>query len=293
MSVNITNAFVENYERLFRKEYEAGTEADTDLINHVSVASNIGNKLYVTIRGPSTGRKMTNAFGPAQGTDPDYRRVEIQTDVYTSGEFIEWYQDNKLVAQEAMYATQGIAHFFKRTRNQIIIDELDKATTYNVPTNFDGSNTNLTFEKMNKAVELLRTANVPMSDCCFVIHSSQVRSLMEQLKLTSSDYVNARPIETGALGSILGTKIMQFGDFEGQDPTGSGNNGLPKTGNIRTAFLFHKDSVGFGKLRGEKLKMRERNDLEGDVVEAKGWMDLGGTIIKDKGIVKIFCDESK
>lgn len=123
------------------------------------------------------------------------------------------------------------------------------------------------------AAEKLNAVEAPAEDRFFVCDEVFLKALLNEEKLTSSDYATVQALQTGAINSFMGFtfKIIGSGRAEG----GLGG----------TAYAFHKSAVG----HAVGIDMKTKNDY---VPHKASWLSIGmwkaGSVAIDpEGIVKI------
>lgn len=152
--------------------------------------------------------------------------------------------------------------------------------------------TNLTVAKLRAARKTLLTNNVPCdnkNDLLFAMHASQADSLLAATEVTSADYNTVRALVDGKINTYMGFTFIVFGDV--LDKNTGANLGLPKTGNNRTCFAWHRDALG------SVFKLDPTIDVEWSP-ERVSWLSIsqligGASILQNEGVVKVICDETK
>jgi len=88
--------------------------------------------------------------------------------------------------------------------------------------------------------QLLLDADVPRDNWMWFISNPLWGSLMKQQKLTSSDFVGSKPLETGAILNLYGTPAKQSNNLEGTAAAGHYNALLRKNCIIYAQILAPK-----------------------------------------------------
>lgn len=168
----------------------------------------------------------------------------------------------------------------KRRQDQFIIDALNASTTTNV---ISDNSTNLPVTKLTEAVEMAVDNNWPEDSTWHIaIHASQLRSMLDQEKVTSSDYNTIKALVRGEVDSFCGFKFHKFGQLS--------TGGLPKTGDVRTCFAWFGDALGFVYSVNPETKVFPLND---DLfVPTVSYMKAGANTLLQEGVIKIECDET-
>lgn len=194
------------------------------------------------------------------------------------------FQQAQVQADERANLARQSAWAIARSEDQVIIDALNASAT--TKTIADGG-LNLTVEKLREAGELLDEDEVPPSDRFFVAHVSQKKALLEQTEATSADFNTVRSLVRGDIDTFYGFKFIWIGNRT--------EGGIPKTGNIRTAFAYHMDSTIAAyalimKLSNPGIRISFNEEaLSHQVVP---FLRMGAKSVLDEGIVKVNCDES-
>jgi hypothetical protein len=168
------------------------------------------------------------------------------------------------------------AYALGRKADALIIDQL-AATTVSAPTVTGG----LTKDKVLEAMNKLIANDVPWDgQLTAVVGAQQWTELLKIPEFASADYVDDQVWQKGVPQDArlwLGTVWVA-------------HTGLPKTGNDRSCFWFHKRSVGHA------IGQDVRSDFDW-VGERAAWfvnniMSMGAKLIQTEGVCKIVCVES-
>ena len=138
----------------------------------------------------------------------------------------------------------------------------------------------LTFDKVNQALEKMNLAEVDDDDDrWFVINSKGVRDLLNQSKPTSTDYVAAHALMEGkVVNGWMGFRWKR-------------SERLPKTGNIRSGFAYHKMAMGLAVNEAMFTRIAERPD-KSFAHQVYCRMTEGATRILDEGVYQVDYDET-
>lgn len=142
-----------------------------------------------------------------------------------------------------------------------------------------GTNNNFLTPKWIAAKEILGTLeNDPNDPTYLVCGESQLGSLLRQTKPTSADYNGVRALVNGDINTFLGCKVII-------------SNRLPKSGNVRTIYLFKKNSMclAIGKDMTTRIEPRPDKRYSTQVYVKQ---TVGAVRLHEYGVVKISCDES-
>ena len=172
-----------------------------------------------------------------------------------------------------------------RRIDQFKLDVLEQ-TAVSIPV----GTTNLTVAKLRKLIELFGNFNVPNGDRYIACTYNQIQSLLADEKVTSTDYVSIKALLSGDLDTYLGFKFLKLGDSNDVAK-------LPKTGDDRTCYAWHRDSVGIAFNMDPTTWIKE--DETGFNWLTLSRLKAGADLIQKResggydGVVKIICDETK
>jgi len=179
--------------------------------------------------------------------------------------------------ESAMLCASALA----RREDQLVINSMINSGTGN--TIAEGG-ANLTFAKMREINSFFSRKGVPSAMRHLIISAAGEDSLIAQSQLTSSDYINVKPITSGTVdgSNVMGMTVHVIPDMiEG---------GLPLAGDIRSCFAYHGMSTGYGARDfGTRVDEIPREDIW--QVKIKTFADC--KTIDATGIIKIDIDETK
>ncbi len=188
------------------------------------------------------------------------------------------------------YVMAGVGAM-NRKKDKVIIDALNASARV-----VDGSlaalpagqiilngGTNITMAKLRSAIEILNAneADSPEEDGAqrtFVYTANQLTKLMADTTLTSSDFNTLKALQDYKVESFMGMVWKRV-------------ESLPKTGNIRSCFIYGKSYVALGIGKNITTKISERDD-KNYAIQTYVKMSLGAVRVEDEGVVQIDCDET-
>jgi hypothetical protein len=188
------------------------------------------------------------------------------------------FEQAQVNASERANLAKSAAYAIQRYEDQFIINALDASGAGTIIDN----GTNLNKEKLLEAQFRLDEENVPMAGRHLTAHASQKKSLLEEEEITSTDYNTIRALVRGEIDSFLGFKFHFFGKMD--------EGGIPKTGDIRTAFAWHEDAVGMAYGINPTVTVDWEPHFQSYIVVPK--VRAGAVALQNDGIVKINCDEN-
>lgn len=102
-----------------------------------------------------------------------------------------------------------------------------------------GSGSERLYKAATLAREKLLDNGVDESDCCFVMRSDLHSAFMDSQKITSRDYVDGRPAQTGMVTLVQGFRVKRIASKRGE-------GGLP----ANRILAFHRDAIGLAENLG-------------------------------------------
>jgi hypothetical protein len=104
-------------------------------------------------------------------------------------------------------------------------------------------------------IKKMDDADVPMTDRCFVIPPALRSAIMGVDRYVSSDFTNARSVQSGLIGSVYGIDIYVSSNCPLIEDATSNTAG---TIDVRGAFFFHKDAL----VLGEQMSVRSQTQYK-------------------------------
>ena len=157
--------------------------------------------------------------------------------------------------------------------------------------------TGFTMAKWRQANRILDNAGVPRSGRTALLSAYAIEDLLADATVTSKDYSDLAALQTGTIAgrTFMGAQVRVIGDAVPDDTSvltgGTLDPILPKTGNIRSCYLFHHDALGLSIGKVATPEVDRRSDLMNSwqvLVQASA----GAVRILDAGVVQIDLDES-
>lgn len=177
-----------------------------------------------------------------------------------------------------------------RRTDQLVIDAVVAGTYSTTPGSDENigydivtGGTNLTVDKLREAaMDGLTDRNVDDSDRTIILTAAGVKSLLADPEVTSADFVTLKALVNGTLNqaTFMGFNFCIIGQRT--------EGGLPRVGNVHTAFVYQKKSVGMA------IGIDEMTEVN-YIPEATSWLSNGllkaGSVIRENaGIVRIGYD---
>lgn len=213
--------------------------------------------------------------------DPQFNKVNVTLNPYrapTLVDDLEQFLYNFDVRQEeAMLVAMALG----RRSDQLCIDALDASGTTNTIAN---GGTGLTYSKIREVIKFFDENAVPREERYIAISATGQQQLLASIQFTNALYSGLNTLTDGTLHNKF---VM--GMYWTVVPTMT-EGGLPKTGNIRTCFAWHKLAMGMATGREFSTVIERVPHL--DSWQVLGKMFANATCIDAVGVINIDIDES-
>lgn len=213
--------------------------------------------------------------------DPNFQKVDCSLLPYRAPTLIDDLQQFLFNFDERKEDAELVAMALGRRSDQLIINALNSSGTSNTIAN---GGTGLTFAKVRQINKFFNDLAVPPEERHIAISAVGEQQLMNEEKFTSSLYLNLDLIKTGSLNGNFAMGMNWH-----VIPTMT-EGGLPKSGNIRTCFAWHKMSMGMGTGRDFSTIIERVPHL--DSWQVLGKMFAGCVAVDAVGVVSCAIDES-
>lgn len=248
-------------------------------------------KPAVTIRNNVVGdtykfRKMGKGLANQKATSAEVVAMNVghEFSVATLGnwnapEFTDIFDKQEVNFDEKQELASTIANALGRRCDQLVIDAMDSAGAYaaTVGTGVGGTASNLNMAKIIKAQVSLRQKGVPNSELFAAINALGLGGLLNDEKITNSDYQNVKALVNGEVDTLAGFKFIVLED--------RAEGGLTVATNVVDSYFFARPSVGLA------IGIDMKTDVDW-VPERTSWLCNGmlkaGAVARDTdGIVKV------
>lgn len=210
--------------------------------------------------------------------DPNYDKVSATLRKYTTPTGVDSVQELTVNFSTKMENAMLVAKAMGRRCDQIDIDALDADPGETI---VDGG-TNFTYGKFTQVYEYFEDNAVPKGDRFLALSANNLRSLMGDDQFVSTFYTQNRILDRGYILEYLGINVITIPQMN--------EGGLPKAGNIRSAFAWHKDALGMAY--GHDLRTEINYIPEKTTWLINGLFSAGAVVIDNTGVFQIDCDES-
>lgn len=184
--------------------------------------------------------------------------------------------------------------------NATSVDASDVRSNVALPASQQIANggTGFTMAKWRQANRILDNAGVPRTDRALLVSAFAIEDLLADVQVTSKDYSDLAAIQNGGINqgaSFMGARVIMISDAIPDDTAvltgGTITPILPKTGNIRSTFLYHKQAVGLSIAKDLSTEV-DRLPANLNFWQVMVQTSLGAVRILDGGVVQIDFDES-
>lgn len=210
--------------------------------------------------------------------DPGYSQFSATLQKYTAPTAVDSVQELTVNFDTKMENAMIVANALGRRSDQIIIDTLEAGPGSTVA----NGGTNMTYSKYTQIIEFFENNAVPLPERFVAMSANNFRSLLAQDQFVSTFYTQNRVLDMGFVREYLGLNLIVIPQMD--------EGGLPKTGNIRKTFAWHKQSTGMGIGHDFRTEInylpRETSWL------INGIFSAGAVVIDNKGVIEVDCDES-
>lgn len=275
MSISLTNVQQIEFDSLVKAEYRSTGFKLRDTIRMKSDV--IGNQ--VEFRKVNQVIAVPTAYLAAvTPQDPGYNKETATLVKYTAPTIVDEVQELTVNFDAKMENAMLVAQALGRRSDQIIIDALAASPGDTIP----DAGVNFNYEKFTQCLEFFDNNAVPLEERFVAMSASNFRSLMQDDQFVSTFYTKNDVIDRARIREYLGFNVVVIPQMT--------EGGLPKNGDIRTALAFHKMSTGMGIGKNFRTEINYLPDRTSYLIN--GIFSAGATVIDNRGVLAIECDES-
>ena len=271
MSTQVEQAFIRNFEAEVHVQYQ---QMGSKLRNTVRVKDNVVGA-STTFQKVGKGTAATKArHGKVPVMNVDHSTVDCNLQDYYAGDWVDTLDELKTNINEQQVVARAGAYALGRKTDELIIAEL-AATDAQAGAGTDG----LTRDKALAAFELLGEADIPDDgERHAVIGWKQWSQLLTIQEFANADYVgeDELPWKGSQAKRWLGTLWVP-------------HSGLPKAGNVRSCFWYHKTAVGHAIGSEVKTDITWHGDRAAHFIN--NMMSQGACLIDKTGVIALPCLE--
>lgn len=294
MSVQITTAFVEQYRS---NVYHLTQQKSSKLRMAVRVESVTGKNAYFEQIGATTARKRTSRHADTPRMDTPHARRRVSLESYDWADLVDGEDQVRMLINPASPYAEAAAMAMGRAMDEAIVDAAD-GTAYtgvdgSTSTSYDSNMTvdvqvawpgvsasdyGLNVAKILAAAEKLGTNEVdPDEEKYMVVNARQIKSLLQDTKISSSDYNVIKPLVEGQVSKFGGFTIIPCNRI------GTDSNGDDKV------LYWAKGGILLGVGKDIMTRISERPD-KNHATQVFAAMDIGATRMEEARVGVIECD---
>jgi hypothetical protein len=285
MSKFLTNAAVTEFDSEVKHEYQGMRT----LRETVTIRTGVVGEAYKFTR---MGKGLANQKASQADVTPmdiTHGRQTANLENWNAPEYTDIFDQAEVNFDEKSELAVTIAKAIGRREDQLVIDAL-AAVTF-AATNDEDPDTGRVFDisaTRNFDLDSIRSAKGHLDDIeadegdrHIVLRAQALQKLLEDPEVTSSDFNTVKALVNGDLDTYMGFKFHKIGTRK--------EGGLPGVAADRTAFAYHKASIGLAI----GIDMKTTIDW---IAQKTSWLANGmfkaGAIAREpQGIVKIQYDE--
>jgi hypothetical protein len=197
---------------------------------------------------------------------------------YQAPEYTDIFDIPEVNFDEKIELASVIANALGRTDDQIIIDSIGGVTFSTTPTSAQGyqiaaGGTQLTVDKLTDAMTQLRGRGVRDKELYCMHTAEDLKNLLGEAEVTSSDYNNIKALVRGEVDTYLGMKFILIESRE--------EGGLP----TNKAYVYAKSAVGYACGFEKETEINYIPDRGSWLVV--GWLKAGAAVRDPVGTVEI------
>jgi hypothetical protein len=291
MSTQITTAFVEQYSANVQ---HLAQQKGSRLRSAVTVESVVGKNAFFEQIGATAARIRTSRHSDTPRMDTPHARRRVSLSDYDWADLIDNEDKVRMLIDPTSPYSQAAANAMGRAMDDAIIAAAD-GTAY---TGVDGStatsflaanivdvqvgvtpaaDTGLNVEKLRAAKEILDAGEIDDMDRYLALNAKQLRNLLAETEVTSSDYNAVKALVNGELNTFLGFSFIRT------ERIGVDTNADSKV------LFWHKSGITLGVGQNPMAKISERDD-KNYATQVFYSMAIGATRMEEAKVGYIECD---
>lgn len=273
MSKNLPIAKITLFDEMVHQEYQS---TGFKLMNTTRKRTNVvGATVRYTILGEGIARQKAPQ-DDVSPMNPSYSVVEMTLQDWNAPEYTDIFDQATVNFDEQSELAKLIGKAIGRRMDQLIIDSMHDSTTPNVIVH---GSTGFTYDKWRAMNKFFSANGIGPERRHLAITADSEADLLDETKLTSSDFVQQQFINRGGLDGVT------IGGYTIHVIPSMREGGLPDVANIQTCFAWAEDSTGYG------IGIDFRTEVN-YIPEKTSWLVNGvfkanAVAIDNKGIVKI------
>ncbi len=273
MSIHVENAFIRSFEAEVHLQFQ---QAGSKLRNTVRTKNNVIG-MSTTFQKVGKGTASTKArHGKVPVMSVTHTAIECELNDFYAGDWVDSLDELKTNIDERQVVARAGAYALGRKTDDLIIESLS-TTPYSTTVS---ATEGLTLDKALQAFLMFGEEDVPDDGQRFaIIGWKQWTDLLQIDAFANADYVGNEelPWKGTQAKRWLGTLWIP-------------HSGLPKTGNARNCFWFHKTAVAHAIGSEVKTDITWHGDRASYFVN--NMMSQGACLIDEKGVIRMPCVEN-
>ena len=293
MSTQITTAFVEQYSANVQ---HLAQQKGSRLRNAVTVESIVGKNAFFEQLGSTTARKRTSRHSDTPRMDTPHARRRVSLTDYDWADLIDNEDRVRMLIDPTSPYSQAAANAMGRAMDDAIIDAADgtaftgvdgsSSTSYTAANTVDvqvgispAGDTGLNVGKLRAAKEVLDAGEDEDEDRTIALNAKQLKNLLSETEITSSDYNMVKALVHGEVNTFLGFDFIRTQRIE-----------VDSNSDDKVLF-WQKKGILLGVGQDPMAKISERDD-KNYATQVFYSMAIGATRMEEARVGYIECDPS-
>ncbi|PZQ48890.1 MAG: hypothetical protein DI551_00740 [Micavibrio aeruginosavorus] len=277
MSTSIDVAFIKQFEREVHEAYQRrGSKLRNTVrnVNNVAGASTVFQKVGKGTASTKSRHGMVPVMNRA------HSNVECSLQDFYAGDWVDKLDELKINISERDVVTRAGASALGRATDQLIVDALDSlADAGQIIVN---GGTGMTLAKATKAIEIAGQNDVfEEGEMWAVVGWKQWTELLAIEEFANADYVGA--------DSLPFKDMMTTTPKSWLGATWIPHSGLTLNGNVRSGYIYHKNSLGHASGSDVQSDITWHGDRASHFIN--NMMSQGAVLIDPLGAIRIECQE--
>ena len=283
MATTISNVF----QTMFAAEVHQAYQGTSVLQGTCRTRTNVGSEIVKFPKLAATTASERTPGTLVTAANAQFSNVSCTLKNWSAHEYTDIFNQAKVNFDERNEVAQSLGNAIGRRMDQVILDALLAAsagsTVANTVRTSGSGASDMDVGKILAAGAALSTKNVPMTDRHLVMHANSMKSLLNDERAVSSDFIQLQGLARGEINQFAGFTIHMIGD---RDEDGLNIDGSSD----RTCFAFHKDAIGHAIGMAPKTEINYQADRTSWLVSAM--FSSNAVAIDVNGICDIICRES-
>lgn len=276
------------YETYFDEHVQQAYQATDKLMNKCRTTTNVQGK-YAQIRIAGEGTAVPHIPNTPVGSGAiPLSTVMIELTDWKSPHRIDTFQRAKIGFDDIVVSGEAIGKSIGRLSTQIKINALQAGVTQTIAADYEspGTNTGFTVSKLLRALALFKDNNVDEvgTEWYCALSAFALQAALNDRRMSDADYNSFRALQAGELKKYCQFEFIIIGNMR--------EGGLPLNGNIRSCYMWEKNSLGYGVGTVEGgLTIDKSIEFDGYLLNQR--LSAGAKVIQPKGVIEVLVDETK